>query len=123
MAHSDPRDVRQIEVIPAEIHSFLERLLVDADIMTADAAEHERLVQGLFQKLDGYIIDTVVDTLPPEKLDEFTAFIHQRPSRDELNDYLARTLPDVQEVFISAFTGFRGAYLNAVAASRQRGRA
>jgi hypothetical protein len=105
--------------IPAEIRSFIERLLVDAGVSAADAAGHERLVRGLFDKLDGYIIDTVVDNLPPEKLDDFTSFIQKNPSREALNEYLGRTLPNAQDVFVAAFTGFREAYLSAVAATRQ----
>lgn len=106
------------DTIPAEIRSFLERLLTDAGF-TVEGQEKERLVAGLFQKLDGYIIDTVVDNLPAEKIDEFTAFIKKQPSRDELNDYLGRNVPNAQDVFVSAFAGFREAYLAAVTSSRQ----
>lgn len=104
--------------IPPEIRAFLERLLTDAGISTVDTAGRERLVQGLFQKLDGYIIDTVVDHLPDEKIDEFTAFIQHHPSRDELTAYLQRVLPNAQDVFVVAFAGFREAYLAAVEAAR-----
>lgn len=119
MANTITPDAQPADSMPAEIRSFLERLLTDAGVTTSDAAGRERLLQGLFQKLDGYIIDTVVESLPAEKLDEFTAFIQQHPSRDELNDYLSRELPNAQDVFVSAFAGFREAYLAAVTATRQ----
>lgn len=109
-----------VNPIPSELRVFLERLLTDAGVSTADTAGRERLVQGLFQKLDGYIIDTVVDHLPDEKIDEFTAFIQHHPSRDDLNAYIERVLPNAQDVFVSAFAGFRQAYLAAVVASRHR---
>ena len=111
------RDVAT-DTIPTEIRAFLEQLLADAGF-SAEGQERERLIAGLFQKLDGYIIDTVVDNLPAEKIDEFTAFIQKQPSRDELNDYLRRTLPNAQDVFVSAFAGFREAYLAAANPARQ----
>ncbi|SRR5579885_956275 len=107
--------------IPQAIRVFLENLMRQAGTTPTDTAQAEHLLQELFQQLDAHIIDTVVDYLPVEKLDEFMAFIKRQPSREELDAYLARTLPNARDVYVVAFAGFRDNYLASVKTPHQFG--
>lgn len=110
----------QQKTIPEEVRKYLDGLLDEAGVSGVDEATRETLVQELFIQLDDAIIDKVVDYLPVEKLDAFTAFMQGNPSRDQLEKYLQENVPNTQDVFTVAFADFRDAYLQAIKEAKEQ---
>lgn len=100
--------------MPQEIRAFLESLMREAGTTPADTLQAEQLLRELFLQLDSQIIDTVVDHLPTEVLDDFMVFVSRQPTRQQLEAYLQTHLPNAHEVFVLAFRTFRDAYLKTV---------
>lgn len=103
-------DNQTITITP-EIREFLETLLTDANILNLDETQKEGMIQELFVQLDSFIAATVVKSLPPEKMEEFMKMSDEKRPQDEMQNFLQTNVPDVQNVFINAFTEFRNIYL------------
>src|SRR5205807_629061 len=93
--------------IPGEIRTYLNALLDASGMKDADTTTREDMVQELFLKLDDYIIDRVVEYMPVEKLDEFTAFMQKNPSKEAVEQYIQSNVPNAQDIFTVAFADFR----------------
>lgn len=104
--------------IPTEIRTFLEGLLQDAGMTTLDSQMREEMIKELFARLDNFMLTTIVEGLPADKLEEFTKMSEQGKSREELESYLKTHIPDAQEVFARAMLEFRDLYLGNVTAAR-----
>lgn len=103
--------------IPAEIKSFLESLIQDAN-MTLDDITKEEMIKELYARLDSYLTTVIVDNLPAEYLEAFMKMNEEKKSKEEINAFLTEKLPNAQEVFTSAFADFRQLYLNNVTVAR-----
>lgn len=104
--------------IPPEIRSFLEGLLQDAGMTTLDDVMREEMIKELFVRLDSFITSTIIDSLPTDRLDEFTQMSESGKSQEELQSYLSANIPNAGEVFQNAFTQFRTMYLGNVNTAR-----
>lgn len=104
--------------IPAEVRSFLEGILQDANMQSLDDAMREEMISELFARLDSYMTSVIIDNLPPEQLEEFTKMSEEKKSREEIEAFLKEKVPNVQEILTKAFMDFREMYLTNVAVSR-----
>lgn len=110
-------DKKNLE-IPAEIRNFLDGLLTDAGMMDLDEAMHEEMIKELYERLDKFMLTTIVESLPGEKLTEFTKMAEGGKGREELEIYLKANIPEADKVFARAMLAFRDLYLGNVAVSR-----
>lgn len=101
--------------IPQDIRAFLESLLQDANILNLDDAAKEEMIKQLFVRLDNFMLTTIVESLPSDKLDEFTKMSESGKSKEELEAYLKANIPNAEEVFSRAMLSFRDLYLGNVA--------
>ncbi len=98
--------------MPKEIKEFLETLLADAGLPTeTDEATKEGMVKELYQRLDSFIASSIIDSLAPEKLDEFMKLTEEGKSKEEIEQFLQNNVPNSQEVMQKAFMDFREMYL------------
>jgi hypothetical protein len=104
--------------IPAEVRSFLEGILQDANMQSLDDAMREEMISELFARLDSYMTSVIIDNLPPEHLEAFTKMNEEKKSREEIEAFLKEKVPNVQEILTKAFMDFREMYLTNVAVSR-----
>lgn len=118
MSFLDTQNNTQKLEIPAEIRSFLEGLLADANMTTLDDDMKEEMVKELFARLDNYITSTIIDNLPSENLEEFIKLNEEKKSMEEIESYLKDKMPNAQEVFTKAFMEFRDLYLGGVTVAR-----
>ncbi len=100
--------------IPADVRAFLESILQDANIATVDDSMRESIIQELFQRLDKFMLTTVVEALPPEKMEDFTKLVQAGKDRSELEGYLKAHIANAQEVFVRAMLAFRDLYLGGI---------
>jgi Protein of unknown function (DUF5663) len=104
--------------IPQEIRTFLESLLKDAGMTSLDKEMHESMLKELFLRLDNFMLTTIVEGLPAEKLEEFTKMSEGNTDRVALEAYLKEHIPNATEVFARAMLEFRDLYLGGVETSR-----
>lgn len=100
--------------IPQEIKEFLEELLRDANMTALDEKMHDDMIMELYTRLDDYMIGTITDKLPKDKMEEFTKMAEEGKGREELQEYLKNNIADTTEVFANAMIDFRNLYLGAV---------
>lgn len=104
--------------IPQEVRAFLESLLQDAGMTTLDKDMREDMIKNLFIRLDNFMLTTIVEGLPAEKLEEFTKMSEGKADRTELEKYLKEHIPNATEVFARAMLEFRDIYLGSVEGAR-----
>lgn len=97
--------------IPPEIRAFLESILEDAAMTDLSADQHEWMIGELFERLDNFMLTTIVEGLPPRNLREFTRIAEQKRSREELENYIRLHIPNASEVMTRAMLEFRDMYL------------
>ncbi|HEV2339169.1 MAG TPA: hypothetical protein VGT05_00185 [Patescibacteria group bacterium] len=97
--------------ISKEVRSYLEDILVQSGITTVYDATKEDIILELFIKFDDFLIERVVDYVPVDKLGEFCTFMQQSPSKEQVDTFLKSNVPNIQEVYIVAFSDFRKNYL------------
>lgn len=103
--------------IPKEIRSFLESILMDAN-MTLDDVTKEEMIKELYGRLDSYLTTVIVDSLPAEHLEAFMKLNEEKKPKEEIDGFLREKMPNSQEVFTNAFADFRQLYLTNVSVAR-----
>ncbi len=97
--------------IPPEVIKFLDNLLAEANIVPIDEQMREQLLLELYSRLDNFITTTIIENMPPEKLDEFIKLNEDKRPRKEVDQYMRENMPNSEEVFAKAFVDFRDIYL------------
>lgn len=106
--------------IPPEVIKFLDNLLAEANVTPIDETMREQLLLELYSRLDNFITTTIMENMPPEKLDEFIKLNEEKAPREQLDKYMRENMPDSGAVFAKAFVDFRDIYLgNAGVAANQ----
>lgn len=103
--------------IPAEIRSFLDSILNDAN-MSVEGTLREEMIKELYARLDEYLTTIIVDNLPAEHLEDFIKLNEEKRSREEIDAYLREKMPNAQEIFAKGFADFRQLYLDNVYVAR-----
>ena len=104
--------------IPSEVREFLEGILKDANMTSADESMHEEMINELFARLDNYMTTVIVDSMPQENLEEFIKMNEENKSREEIESFMREKVPNAQEILTKAFMDFRDMYLSNVTAAR-----
>lgn len=104
--------------ITPEIRSFLESLLADANMTTLDDGVKEEMISELYARLDNFLSSHLVDSLPPEEVENFITMNGEGKSKEEVEQFLKDKIPNSEQVFTDAFIEFRNMYLGNVAVSR-----
>jgi hypothetical protein len=103
--------------IPQEIRNYLENLIDDANITTLDGKMREDLITELYGKLNDFIVATIVNNLPPEKMEDFIKMNEEQRTQPEIEQFLQENISNSQELMANAFVEFRNVYLGNVAVS------
>lgn len=109
----DSLTAQQVQ-IPPEIRNFLDGLLEEAGITSVEGELKEEMISQLYQRLNNFITSTIVDSLPPENIDEFIKMNEENRPQIEIEQYLKEKMPNSQDVFGKAFVQFRDIYLGKV---------
>jgi len=104
--------------IPEDVRAFLEGILQDAGMVALDEGMRDEMIKELFLRLDDFMLTTIVDNLPSDKLEAFTKMSEEGKTREELEKYLQDNIPDIQTKFGDAMLEFRNLYLGNVAVAR-----
>lgn len=104
--------------MPQDVRTFLESLLLDANISFTDATQKEEMVQELYARLDYFLTSRIIEAIPPEHLDAFTKLTESTTDRVAVETFLQEHIPDIASVMQNAFSEFRALYLGNVETSR-----
>jgi hypothetical protein len=104
--------------IPPEIRTYLENILSDANISSVDEVMQEELIAELFARFDSFLTAKIVDTLPPENIDEFIKMNEDNLPEDQIQAYLMEHIPNAEEQFAKFFIEFRERYLGNILIAR-----
>lgn len=104
--------------MPPEIRSFLEGMLQDANITTADEETKEEIIKELFARFDNYMTSSIVENLKEEDLDEFIKMGDEKKPKEEIEKFITDKIPNASEVFSQAMMTFRESYLGGVVEER-----
>jgi hypothetical protein len=105
--------------IEPDVRTYLTDLLWDSGIRNLDPELREEFIQQLFVRLDNYLTTVIINNLPFSKLEEFVTMNEQGQPKWEIEQYLKKNIPNVEEVFKNAFIDFRSLYLSKMAEARQ----
>lgn len=106
--------------MPPEIRSFLEGMLQDANITTADEETKEEMIKELFSRFDNYMTSSIVENLKEEDLDEFIKMGDEKKPKEEIEKFITDKIPNASEVFSQAMMTFRDMYLGNVVVHRNQ---
>ncbi len=112
-----PNEPVQLE-IPSEIRTYLENILIDANISSVDETMHEELLKELYARFDSFLTARIVDNLPPENVEEFIRMNEENRPQEEIQDYLMSKIPNSEQTFAGFFIEFRDRYLGNVLVAR-----
>ncbi len=104
--------------IPAEVRTYLEGLLADANIIFKDDGVREEMIKELFARLDQYLAGIIVENMPDEHLEAFMKMNEENKTKEESEAFIKEKMPNSQEVFAKAFADFRALYLGNMAVAR-----
>lgn len=102
----------QLPPITPEVKTYLETLLQDAGKTESDPTKQEQNIQELYKKLDEFIANVVVESMPEDKIDAFVKLNEDKRPMEEIEQYLKTNMPDAQNVLAKAFVDFKDSYLN-----------
>lgn len=106
-----------INQIPQDLRDFLSGIMSEAGI-AVDEKTHNQIIKELFVQLDNYMLSTIVEELPDDKLEDFTVMNEEGRPKEELEQYLQDNIPNSKEVFVKAMMDFKTLYLGNVAVAR-----
>lgn len=104
--------------MPPEVRTFLEGILQDANMTTADDEMREEMLKELFARFDNYMTSSIVENLKEEDMEEFIKMGDEGRTREEIEKFISEKIPNAQEVFSQAMMDFRNLYLGNVAVKR-----
>ena len=104
--------------MPPEINSYLEGIMLDANIKTADEETKDEMLKELFARFDNFMTSSIVENLKEEDMDEFIKMGAEKKPREEIEKFITDKIPDATEVFSQAMMEFRDLYLGSVAVAR-----
>lgn len=103
--------------IPEEIRSFLEGMLLEANLYTNDAAMNEGIVAELFIRFTTYLNSRVLDFIPEEKLADLEKLITSDTSAEAIDAFIAKHIPNYEDVYTKILVEFKEKMLGKTDAS------
>jgi hypothetical protein len=104
--------------VPQEIRTFLEGILIEANLATIDADFHEEMIRQLYIRLDAFLVAKIIDALPDEKIEEFITIDVGGQDPKKIQEFLSQHIEKTQEFMMGALDEFAQLYLGSVAQSR-----
>lgn len=105
--------------IPPEARVFIEGILDDSKTLSLDGEMREEMIKEIYARLDSFLTSRIVESLPPEFMDEFLKLVEEKKSQVEIQKFIEEKIPNSPEVFAQAFSDFRDMYLYGNAVGRK----
>ncbi|MFA4826684.1 MAG: DUF5663 domain-containing protein [Candidatus Shapirobacteria bacterium] len=92
------------------LEEFAEKLLVEKGVGEMDAEIRQQMKKDLVDRLEDRINATILEKMPPEKLEEFEKLV-DAPSQEEMTKFCAENIPDLDQMIAAELVSFRTTYL------------
>lgn len=100
-------------VIPAEIDTYLDRLLEETHGTALPEKLQADMKRDLYGRLQNHLLVSLIQALPNEHSDAFDALMITEPEQEEVQRFFSTHIPNTSEVVASAMLEFRDIYLGA----------
>lgn len=100
--------------ISPEIRGFLADLMEEAEVFITDPILKEENLQKLVERLDKLLSIRLASRLSDEQMQAFSKMNEEGKSKQEVDTYLRKNIPDVDNLFKDAFAEFRLLYVEGV---------
>jgi hypothetical protein len=95
-----------------ELNQFIRDILAEKQLSGVDESVREQLVVDMKQRMLDQINRALIEALPDEKIDEFSAMLDDPEASDQIvQDFMMRSGVDVKRVTLQAMLTFRDLYL------------
>lgn len=108
------------QAIPVEIRTYLEGIIEEADILIFDEQDREEILGDMYEQLNQFLIQKILELLPEEKIDAFIALDEENKGPDDIQKFLEATIPEEKEVLAQAYDEFKQVYLETIAIEAAR---
>lgn len=92
------------------IEKFAEQLLKEKNLSVEDPDVLTELKNDLVDRVEGHINATVLENMPPEKIEEFEKIV-ESGNEVEIQEFCQRHISNLDEVVAKALLRFRSVYL------------
>lgn len=93
------------------IDLFIERLVAEKGLVLPDPEVRAQVVLDLRERLENIVNASLIEHLPPEKLEAFEALLDTKASDEAVQAFCSEAIPDLSEVVAGALLRFRDVYL------------
>lgn len=107
----DNKNLGQNIEIPEEISSFLKGIMMDAKIYTDDQDMNDRIMSEIFLRFTSYVNSRVLDYVPEDRMEELENLLKDLKDPKEIDDFIAKNVPNYEAVYNTALLEFRDIYL------------
>ena len=97
--------------IPDEIASFLKGIMMDAKIYTDDQEMNDRIMSEIYLRFTTYVNSRVLDYVPEDKMEDLENLLKNMKDAHEIDDFIAKNVPNSQAVYNTILLEFRDIYL------------
>ena len=97
--------------IPDEIAGFLKGIMMDAKIYTDDQEMNDRVMSEIYLRFTTYVNSRVLDYVPEDKMEDLENLLKNMNDAHEIDDFIAKNVPNYQAVYNTILLEFRDIYL------------
>jgi hypothetical protein len=94
-----------------DLDSFVSKLLEEKGLADVDKAVYKELHSDLMSRLEDIINATIVEKLPPSKLEEFEKLLDNGANSNQFQEFIKKHIPNIDAVLGTALITFRERYL------------
>lgn len=92
--------------IPADIRTYLENLLEDANINLTPELK-ENMLYDLYLRLEKKLIADAIENMEPADVEEFTQLIQSQNNKEVIDQFIKSHLSNAQEIFVQSLVDFK----------------
>lgn len=93
------------------LNDYVETLIKDKQYTTLTPAAHEELKQDILQRVHDYLLAKTIAKLSDEQVKSLNALLEQKPSDDQVQQFIADSIPDSASFIGDTLFQFRQTYL------------
>lgn len=97
---------------PQDITEFIRRLVEEKNFESIDPEVMRQIKSDLTERVEDRINATILENMPKEKLEEFSALLDSANS-EEIQAFCQSNIANLDEVIAEALVNFRNSYISA----------
>lgn len=97
--------------VPEVLIKYFEGILYDAKLLTNDTVTNELLEEELYRMFKEFVNEKMIEAVPDSNLAEFESLVTRNVSQEELDTFLQKVIPNIQDVYDAVLVNFRDIYL------------